>query len=279
MLLTMLLFVSMDTVAKYLTQIYPVHQVVWARFAFHMFWCVVLLRQRFAVLAKSANLPLQLARSVLIMSTTLLFFTALRTTSLPTVTTLMFLSPILVTVLAIPLLGERVGMRRWAGVLMGFTGALIVIRPGALEFTAGYWFVVAAALTNALYQIYTRKASQFDSPMTSLIYSAVVGIVLTSGALLFLPWISPDLIGWLLFTLLGLAGCLSHFCLIRAFRAAPASVVTPFSYTSLLWATVLGYVFFGGLPDRWTLIGAFFIISSGVYVFYRENRVGLKKIT
>ncbi|NND93129.1 MAG: DMT family transporter [Granulosicoccus sp.] len=289
MLLTMCLFVSMDTVVKYLTQDFSQFQIVWARFFFHMMCLTILLRQQLLGVFLSGDLKLQLTRSLLLMLTTLLFFSGLRSTELSTATAIMFLSPIFVTVLAVPLLGERVGPRRLIGVMTGFLGALIIVHPQAgaggvvtdLPASEGRWawlpepghlLVICAAACNALYQIMTRRLRMVDSAMTTLLYSGVVGsIVLSIGV----PsvWKSPEPVQWLLLVCVGLLGCVSHFCLIRAFRNAPASLVVPFSYSSLLWATLFGFLVFDALPDRWTLAGASLIIGSGLYIFYRERSV------
>lgn len=288
MLLTTCLFVSMDTVAKFLTQDYAPQQVAWARFVFHLLWMAVFLRRELLVTLVSDNLPLQLLRSSLLMLTTLMFFTGLQSTPLSTASVIMFLSPLFVTVLAIPLLGEIVGIRRWIGVFIGFVGALIIVWPHSGGGTAavvthsgtgpdwwpntGHLLLIGAAASNALYQIMTRKLRMVDSPMTTLFYSGVVGSVVMS-AWAPMVWQSPDKKAWALMLCVGFLGCISHFCLIRAFRSAPASLVVPFSYSSLVWATLFGFLVFNALPDRWTLVGATLIIGSGLYIYYREVRV------
>lgn len=270
MLLTMFLFTTMDALGKYLTKTYPVNQVVWARFVFHMFWVFVFLRHTFFAAIKSNKLPLQLLRSVLLLSTTTLFFSGVAITPLPTASTIMFLSPIIVTLLAIPLLGESVGVRRWIGVVVGFTGALIIVRPDTAGISIGYVFLIGAAVTNALYQILTRKIRVHDREQTTILYSGMVGAAVCSVTVPW-HWVMPTPSAWLLLLIVGLIGCVSHLCLIRAFRYAPASAVTPFTYSALLWAAIYGYVLFNELPDRWTLLGAALIVSSGLYIYYREN--------
>lgn len=288
MLTTMCLFVTMDTVAKYLTQTYPVAQVVWARFFFHMVWLSLYLRSSLLTVVSSGNLPLQLLRSGCLMLTTLLFFTGLKTSDLSTATCIMFLSPIFVTILAVPLLGESVGLRRFIGVLVGFMGALIIVSPkldamasvntsqawtlSQLLPRPGHIILICAAMSNALYQIMTRKLSAVDSSLTALFYSGIIGAFATTA---WLPtvWIGPALTDWILLACVGLLGCVSHFCLIRALRNAPASVVVPFSYSALIWATLLGFFVFSTLPDRSTLLGAALIIASGLYIFYREKQL------
>jgi len=271
MLATMCLFTSMDTVAKYLTLRFETEQVVWARFTFHMLFLLIWLRRDLFKLAITSNWKLQLLRSACLLLTTTLFFNGLRTTPIATASTIMFLSPVLVTVLAIPLLGEQVGIRRWAGVAIGFLGAIVIVRPDAAGGIAiGHLFLVSAAFSNAFYQIATRQVRATDDPMTSLLYSGLVGAILMS-AIVPGAWILPDTFSWVLFMLMGLLGAVSHFCLIRAFDSAEASAIVPFSYSSLLWATLFGYLIFDSLPDRWTLVGAGLIVSSGLYIFHREQ--------
>jgi drug/metabolite transporter (DMT)-like permease len=183
----------------------------------------------------------------------------------------MFLTPILVTVLSVPLLGERVGPWRWAGVGAGLAGAIVIIRPGLGVMHLAALLPVCAAFGHAFYQISTRVLSRTDQPLTTLFYTPLAGFVATSAVLPFL-WVQPDLEGWLLMMLIGLLGGLGHFALIKSLTAAPVAIVAPFTYTNLIWATDYGYVLFGDLPDGWTVLGAAVIVLSGLFIFYRETR-------
>jgi drug/metabolite transporter (DMT)-like permease len=270
MLATMFWFVSLDSMAKYLMQSYPVVQVVWARFFFHVIVVLIAMGFNARLQIKSQSIVLQCARSFFMLTTTALFFFGLHFLPLATASTIMFVSPIFVTILSVFLLGEKVGVRRWAGVIAGFAGALVVVRPGFQGFDWSALFVLAAAFTHAFYQIFTRKARLYDSPITSLFYTGLIGALVMSGVAPFY-WQSVAVSDYLLLILLGVTGGIGHLCLIRAFRSAPASVVAPFSYSSLVWATLFGYVLFSDLPDRWTLIGAGLIISSGLYILHRER--------
>ncbi len=272
MLATMFCFILLDTMMKYLMETYSLVQVTWARFFFASIVAVFACGPRLPQLAVSRHPKQQLLRSVFLMSTTGLFNAGIRTTPLATATTIMFLNPVLVTVLAIPLLGEKVGLRRWMGVLFGFLGAVIVVRPwqeGMGAYGHGVLFLLAAAVLNANYQILTRRV-RGDDPLTSLLYTAAAGAVVTS---LIVPWFWswPSAFDWLLLIGTGLAGGLGHLFLIRSFRAAPASVVAPFSYSSLVWAALFGFVIWGDWPDLWTWAGAALIIGSGLYIFHRER--------
>jgi drug/metabolite transporter (DMT)-like permease len=273
MLATMFCFITLDALMKYLMETYSLVQVTWARFFFATIVAFVTCGPRIGSLAVSRHPKQQLLRSVFLMSTTGFFNAGIRTVPLATATTIMFLNPILVTVLAIPLLGEKVGLQRWIGVLLGFLGALIVVRPwqeGLGVFDYGVIFLLIAAVLNANYQILTRRV-RGDDPLTSLLYTATAGAVVTS---LLVPWFWawPTALDWLLLMGTGLAGGLGHLFLIRSFRVAPASVVAPFSYSSLIWATFFGFAIWGDWPDLWTWAGAALIIGSGLYIFSRERR-------
>ena len=270
MLLTTLMFVTLDALAKQLSQSYPVLQVVWARYVFHALLIVVWLRRRLPGSLRSERPVLQLLRSLLILVTTGVFFSALRFMPLADASAVMFVAPLIVTALSLPLLGEYVGPRRWASVVVGFAGALIVIRPGGGALGPVALLPLAAACGYALYQITTRILSRSDQALTTLAYTALVGTLATSAAVPFV-WVTPAPADWLAMVALGVFGGLGHFALIKALSSAPAAMVTPFGYTSLLWATAFGYVMFGDLPDRWTVIGALIIAGSGLYIFHREQ--------
>ena len=273
MLATMLCFITLDAIMKHLLESYSLVLVTWARFFFATIIAVLVCGRNLGKLVKSAAPGKQAVRSLLLMSTTAVFNAGIRTTPLATATTIMFLSPILVTLLSIPLLGEKVGLRRWAGIVVGFTGAVIVVEPWKSGFGVtgvGVLFLLVAALSNANYQIVTRMVRE-DDPLTSLLFTATAGAIVTS---LIVPWFWswPTAFDWLLLIGSGLAGAVGHLCLIRALRLAPASVVAPFSYSSLVWATLFGFVIWGDWPNLWTWLGAALIIGSGLYIFHRERR-------
>ncbi len=265
-------FVTLDSTAKYLMQSYPVAQVIWARFFFHLIFVVMLMGPQIARQIKSQSLLHQCLRSFFMFTTTILFFVGISFLPLATAATIMFMSPVILTILSIPLLGEKVGLRRWIGIAIGFAGALVVMRPDSEGLQLSMLVVLAAAFTNALYQVYTRKLGTRDSPMTSLFYTGILGALVTTMVAPFY-WQPVVAFDWLLFIFAGIAGGIAHLCLIRTFRHAPASVVAPFSYSSLLWATLFGFVLFGDLPDGWTLGGAALIVGSGLYIFHREQAV------
>lgn len=261
----------MDAVGKYLTQSYPVFQITWARFFFHAVWLILFLRWRLVTVVRTRRLGLQLARGSLMLIANTLFIAGVSVMPLVSTNSILLVSPLVVTALSVPLLGEHVGPRRWACVVAGFIGALIIIRPGSGAMQWAALLPLGAACSFALYQIATRQLSQSDQPLTTLFYSAAVGAPITCLIMPFI-WVAPDWQGWVMMAGMGLIGGISHFTLIKAFTAAPAAVVSPFNYTNLIWATVLGFIVFNELPDGWTLVGALIIIVSGLYAFFREQQ-------
>lgn len=270
MLLTTALFTSLDATAKYLAQDYPVPQVLWARFSFHLLFVAAFLGARLSVTLRSDRLGLQMLRSLLMLVTTGMFFFAVRSLPLADVVAIMFVGPLFVTALSVPLLGDYVGPRRWAAVVVGFIGALIIVRPGS-GITQGLAVLpVLAAFSHGLYTITTRKLANHDLPLTTLFYTAALGAVVTTAIVPFF-WVTPDAIGWVLMALLGVFGAAGHLTLIKALGYASPVVVAPLTYASLIWSIGIGFALFGDLPDGMTLLGAAVIAGSGLYVFHRER--------
>lgn len=271
MLLSVCLAAVMDAMSKYLVQSYPVIQVVWARYFFQAIVVCLVLGGRLRPIVATRKLGLQIARSGLLLGASLAFVYGLKHIPLAEASTILFLAPLIVTALSVPLLGEVVGWRRWAAVAAGFVGALIIVRPGAGIFDMAVAFPVATAVFYAFYMIATRRLSRFDPALTTLFYTALVG-ALALSAVVPLSWRTPDVEGWGLMVVLGGLGGLCHFALIRAFAAAPAVVITPFEYSRLIWAAGFGLLLFGDFPDGWTMLGALIIVGSGLYVFHRERQ-------
>ncbi|MFT5114899.1 MAG: drug/metabolite transporter (DMT)-like permease [Parasphingorhabdus sp.] len=209
---------------------------------------LILMRSNLKQIIISRRPGLQIWRSILMLLTNGLFFTAVRTVELTTATTIMFLTPIVVTILAIPILGERVGKRRWAGGIIGIIGAIIIVRPGIIDIDPAILILVVTTITHAFYQLLTRQVRNYDDPITSLMYTGLLDTVVMS---MLIPWywVVPVIEHWPFFVLMGLLGSVAYFCLIQALRAAPVSVVSPFSYTTLVWATAYSYFLFNELPD------------------------------
>lgn len=266
-------FSLLDTTAKYLVQTYPTGQVVWARYVGHVLLAAVILLPRHGrSLLQSQSPGLQVIRSLLLFGSTCANFAALQYLQLAETSAIMFSAPLMVAVLAIPLLGEHIGPRRWGAVIIGFFGVLIVIRPGLglVHWAAG--LSLLCALFGAGYQITTRKLAGVDRAVTTQFYSALIGAVAITPLVPFF-WKTPDLEGVLLMLCLGAFGGFGHWMLILAHRLAPAPILAPFNYIQLLPMILLGYLVFGDFPDLWTLIGAGVVLSSGLYLLYRERKV------
>jgi len=270
MMLAAACFVGMTSTVKLLSAELSTPQIVWGRYTTHLLIVLVLLRGRLAEVRRPARPRLQLARSLLMFTATSLSFLALRWLPLAEVAAIMFLTPMIVTALAALVLGEPVGIRRWAAVATGFLGAVVIIRPGVEAAHPAALAAVLCAAAYASYQITTRAVGDSAPPLVSLFYSCLVGAVASSLLLPFV-WRPPDAAGWALLMLAGTFGALGHLAMIAALARAPASFVTPFTYTQLLWATLLGLLLFGELPDAWTYAGAALIAGSGLYVMHRER--------
>jgi len=216
---------------------------------------------------------LQFGRGWMLIGSTLLNFLALRWLQLDEALSIVFATPFLVSILSGPMLNEWIGWRRWIAVLVGFGGVLLVTRPGFGGMHPAAFISVAAAVCYAFYAIMTRLAARTDSNETSLFYGNLLGAVVMLPIVPFV-WTTPE--SWFITALMvatGILGSLGHFMLIAGHRLAPASLLSPFIYTQLIWVITLGYLVFGQTPTGWTLAGAAVVITSGLYVLYRERVV------
>jgi drug/metabolite transporter (DMT)-like permease len=221
---------------------------------------------------RTRRLALQLVRSSMLLIATFCFFGALRYLPLAEASAITFLAPIFIVLLSGPLLGERPTRPRWVASITGFIGILILLRPGSSVFHPAVLLLLITALTNALYQILTRKLVD-ESAHTTLFYSALVGTVVLSLAL---PWgIGDNAMTWrggALLLLLGLCAGLGHWAMIGAYLLAPASLLTPFTYLQMVWAVGYGYLIFDQLPDRSSALGITVIVASGLLLALQERQ-------
>jgi drug/metabolite transporter (DMT)-like permease len=224
-------------------------------------------------LLKSARPGLQVIRGITMLMTTVFNFLAFRYLQLDEALAILFSTPFLVAIMAGPMLGEWVGWRRWTAIGVGFIGVLVVIRPGFDGMKWAALLSVASAVFYAAYAIFTRMVTRHDTSQTTLFYANLVGVLLMVPILPFVWSAPPSGIDLMLLLAVGAFGSAGHFLMILAHDRAPASVLSPFMYTQLLWATTFGYLIFGNVPNRWTLAGALIVISSGLYLLYREQRV------
>ena len=272
MLLAMIVIPVMDGLAKVLTADYPIAEVVWGRYFFHLLYLLPVVIIRYGT---SALLPrhmgLQITRGGLLLSSTIFFFAAIAEMPLADSLALVFIYPIIVTALSSILLGEKVGIRRWGAVTVGFFGALIIIRPGFNDIDPGTIYAISAGVIYALYVIATRKLSGSTQPLVTLTFTALLGAVIMSSWVPF-EWVTPSSTDWYLMAAMGACAALGHFLLIKAIDHAPASILAPFGYSEIIMATIIGYVVFGDFPDITTWLGVGVIILSGVYISIREHK-------
>jgi drug/metabolite transporter (DMT)-like permease len=264
---------SLDTTAKYLVRDHSLLLVVWARYTGQMLVATPFAWRRSGPsFWRTRRLGLHLARSTLLLVATSCFFAGLRYLPLAEASAITFLAPIFVALLAGPLLGERLTGARWLASLGGFVGILILARPGSAIFHPAALLLVGMALSNALFQILTRKLADED-PHTTLFYSALVGTV---GLTLLLPWGLADRLpsppAAALLLLLGLLAGIGHWCVIGAYQRAPASLLTPFMYVQMVWAAGYGWLVFDHLPDAWSAAGIAVIVGSGLLLALQERR-------
>ncbi|MCX7892352.1 MAG: DMT family transporter [Burkholderiales bacterium] len=266
-------FAVMDTIAKWLAQTYPVPAVVWARYMSQVLVMVVLAGPRYrAALVRTRRPGLQLTRGVVLVSSTMLFFSAISLMPIAEASAITFISPLILTGMSVVLLKERVSPAAWVAVAFGFVGVLVIIRPGSGIFSAAAALPIATAFFFAAYQLLTRKLAGVDSTIATLFISALVGAVVMCFVVPFFwrPLASP----WhaLLLLAMGFLATAGHFMLIRAFEKAPASTLAPFVYAQLGAVLLLGYLVFGNFPDGWSLVGMGLIVASGAYVVLRQRR-------
>lgn len=269
-------FVALDTVAKFMAGILDPLQVVWGRYFFSVLALPLLIPPRRLRLALRSSRPwLQLLRSVLLVSTTAAFFTAIKYMPLADAIAIGFVAPLIGTALSIPVLGEKVGMRRWSAIAIGLVGVLIVLRPGFEERHWAYFLPLAAAAMMASYNVATRLVVRHDSADTCLAWNNIFGALVATAVVASVPgiWQPPGTLDWLMLVAIGGLASLGHICLIIAFRHASVATLAPFTYGEIVLAVIAGWLVFGDWPDVWTFVGAAVIAASGVYVFRREARL------
>ncbi len=272
-LISIVFFVTLDSLAKIMTQTLPSLQIAWGRYVFSVILLPFLISPRLLIPAlRTKRLDLQMARSVLLVSLTCTFFIAISHIPLADAVAIGFAAPFITSMLAIPVLGEKVGIRRWTAIAIGFAGVMIVLRPGFEERHWAYFLPLWVAAGMATYNVLTRLVNRYDEARTSMAYNNVAGAAIMSLVVLVIPgqWAPPGVIDWLMLVLLGGCAMTGHFCLIHAFRHAPVSALAPFTYSHMILAMIAGLVVFGEVPDLWTLVGVAVIAASGLYIFHRE---------
>jgi len=265
----------MDTIAKYLSSDLSFFQITWARYFFTVLFTLPFMFFFFRKnLTWSTQPKLQIFRGLTLLFANILFFYSISIISMAKALTLAFVAPLITTALSPIFLGEKVGVRRWSAVIIGFVGSLIVIQPGFIEFNLASISALGTGFFYGIYLVITRKLHSSDSPLLTLLLTGVVGAVLAS---FFVPvvWINPTFNQWSLLALMGLFACLGHLFLILSLKYADASKLAPFGYFEIVTNIILGYYFFSDFPDFWMWIGLLIIISSGIYITIRERSRGV----
>ncbi|WP_259782623.1 DMT family transporter [Aestuariispira ectoiniformans] len=251
----------------------PVAQTVWVRFAVHLLAFALIFGPRMGKnLIATANLKIQLARSLLLLLMTLASFLALKHLQMAQVTSIGFATPLLVAALSVPILKEVVGFHRWSAILVGFLGVLLVVRPGMDGMHWAMLVLLGGITCYSFYLILTRQIAGKEDPVTSVFYTALFGAIFMS---LPMPWVwqTPETgQAWAFMLLTGIFGGFAHFLIIIAHQYAPASLLAPFYYTQIVWSVLVGFIAFGDKPDGFTIAGAGVVIASGLYLMAREKR-------
>ena len=271
-------FSCLDTSAKFLSTRLDTLEVVWARYTGAFVLALIVSNPLSRPgLIRTTRPGLQIVRSALLLTSTMLGFFALKYLRLDQNMTILFSTPFFVAVLSGPFLGDWVGWRRWTAIGVGFLGVMVVLRPGLGGIHPAALLSVVGAILYAFYNISTRLLARIDSTQTTLFYSNLVGALALLPVLPFV-WTTPrDPIVIALMLLIGAFGGFGHYLLIVAIRLAPPMTLSPFIYTQLVWSIALGYLVFGDVPDRWTLIGGAIVVSSGLYMLFREQTVAAER--
>ena len=263
----------MDAIAKYLSSSMDVLQITWSRYFFTVIFAlfIMLLFDRKSLVWSKKPL-LQLIRGLIFVFSTYLFFYAISEISLPKALTLAFVAPICVTAMSPFFLNEKVGLRRWTAVSLGFIGTLIVIRPGFIEINLATLAALGNGICYGFYLIITRKLRTFDNSLLTLLFAGTVGTIVMSFFMSSV-WINPSNSQWVMMALIGFIAALAHFLIIYSLNLADASKLAPLGYTEIITNIILSYYIFNELPDNWTYLGLFIIVLSGLYISRREIAV------
>lgn len=260
-----------DVTAKYLSATLPSIEIAWIRFLVFSLIMVPAMLPGTRLFALRTERPgLQVMRGIALLSSSLFFISGLRFLPIAEASATGFIAPLFVTALSIAFLGEKVGVRRWLATITGLIGVLIILRPGSSAFHPAAFFPIVSALAWAGTLIMTRIMSGRERAITTMTWSAISGVFVISALVPFV-WVTPSWHDILFGVFIGLASTAGQWIVVLAFRYADASVLAPFSYTQLVWVSVLGFFVFGEIPDLWTIAGAAVIVCSGLYTAHRER--------
>tara|TARA_Y100000996_G_scaffold409693_1_gene390785 strand:+ start:846 stop:1694 length:849 start_codon:yes stop_codon:yes gene_type:complete len=266
----------MDAIAKFLSSDLSFFQITWARYFFTVLFTLPFMFFFFKnQIRLSENFKLQIFRGLTLFCANICFFYSISVISMAKALTLAFIAPLITTALSPIFLQEKVGFRRWAAVFVGFIGTLVIIRPGFIELNLASIAAIGTGFFYGVYLIITRKLHSTDSPLLTLLLTGVVGALLASFFVPFV-WITPTTEQWSWMALMGLFACIGHIFIILSLKYADASKLAPFGYFEIVTNIILGYYVFSDFPDKYTFIGLFIIVSSGLYVIKREYYHNIK---
>jgi drug/metabolite transporter (DMT)-like permease len=260
-----------DVTAKYLSKTLPSIEITWIRFVVFALIMVPTMLPGTPLFALRSHRPgLHVLRGSALLGSSLLFITGLSFLPIAEASATSFVSPLFVTALSIAFLSESVGLRRWIATAVGLFGVFVILRPGTAAFHPAAFFPIFSALAWAGTLIMTRMMSGSERPLAIMAYSSITGVIIVTALVPFV-WVTPTWHDILFGLLIGVASTAGQWIVVLAFRYGDASVLAPFSYTQLVWVSILGFMVFGELPDSWTILGAAFIVASGLYTAHRER--------
>lgn len=269
--LAMMMFSATDGAAKYLSSDIAPQQIIFLRFVIVLILILLfcIYRGQWNIL-KTTQPTLQILRGLLLAVCSLIFYFALKYLPLELCAAIGFVSPLFVTALSIPFLGERVGLRRWIAVLIGLLSVLMILRPGGVSFQLAMLLPLGSSLCWAMALVLTRLMRGSEQALTVLAWSSLVGVAAVFP-LVWPVWVTPNASQWTILILLGVFNGLGQYLVIRAFMLASASLLAPFSYSIIIWSMLIGLIIFNSFPDGITLVGTAILIAAGLYIWHREK--------
>ena len=265
-------FSILDAIQKSAVLYYSIFQLMFVKYTFVLLLSILEARRSKKInFYKTNNFKLQIIRSLLSILESACFVLSFKYLSLANAHSIGALAPIIIVVLSVFILNEKVSIKTWLAIFIGFIGVLIIIRPASDVFSLKSLIPLVAAFFLGLYQIATKKISEYDTPEVSLFYSSLVGIFITS-IMAFYFWQPVNINSLIFFLPIGLFFSLGIYFQILALNNAKASIIQPFHYTLIFWAIIFGYFFYDDVPDLYTIIGAIIITASGIFVINQKSR-------
>ena len=270
--LAFFIFASSDVIQKYATINHTIFQIIFFRYLFLLIVSFIESRRKQnKFFYKTKNIKIQLGRSIVSVIETVFFVSSFKYLSLATAHSVASLAPVFVVILSMFILREKIERTLWAVIIFGFIGVLIILRPGFDIFDIKSLLPLGAGFFFALYQVITKKASEYDSDETSLFFTSIFGLVIITALALYY-WHPLTYFSFFILPLIGVMMTLAHYSLIIGLARAPASKIQPFHFTLIFWAIIFGYIFYSDIPDIPTIVGALVIAFSGVFVIRNQTK-------